>query len=84
MLSLRADGHEVDLATSGGRVRARKVLLATSASPGLVSAVRRRVVPVWDYVLVTEPLSASQLRIDRLGEIARASATSRTAFTTTG
>jgi glycine/D-amino acid oxidase-like deaminating enzyme len=42
-------------------VRARKVLLATSASPGLVSAIRRRVVAVWDYVLVTEPLSESQL-----------------------
>ncbi len=65
VLSLRASGHEVDLVTSGGRVRARKVLLATSASTGLVSAIRRRVVAVWDYVLVTEPLSES--RLDSIG-----------------
>jgi len=42
-------------------VRARKVLVATNAYPGLVAAIRRAVVPVWDYVLVTEPLSAEQL-----------------------
>ena len=29
-------------------------------SRGCVGATRRRVVPVWDYVLVTEPLSAEQ------------------------
>jgi glycine/D-amino acid oxidase-like deaminating enzyme len=36
------------------------VLLATSAYPPLVRAVRRYVVPVYDHVLVTEPLSAAQ------------------------
>jgi glycine/D-amino acid oxidase-like deaminating enzyme len=36
------------------------VLLATSAFPPLVRAVRRYVAPVYDYVLVTEPLSAAQ------------------------
>jgi glycine/D-amino acid oxidase-like deaminating enzyme len=43
-----------------GRVRARRVLLATSAYPPLVRAIRRYVVPVYDYVLVTEPLNAAQ------------------------
>jgi glycine/D-amino acid oxidase-like deaminating enzyme len=47
-----------------GRVRARRVLLATSAYPPLLAAMRRYVVPVYDYVLVTEPLGA------RRGEIA--------------
>ena len=42
------------------RVRARRVMLATSAFPPLVRAIRRYVVPVYDYVLVTEPLSAEQ------------------------
>jgi hypothetical protein len=46
--------------TPHGRVRARRVLLATSAYPPLVRAVRRYVVPVYDHVLVTEPLSAAQ------------------------
>ena len=41
-------------------MRARRALLATSAFPPLVRAIRRYVVPVYDYVLVTEPLSAAQ------------------------
>ncbi|MGZ4758642.1 MAG: NAD(P)/FAD-dependent oxidoreductase [Acidimicrobiales bacterium] len=42
-------------------VRAHRVLLATNAYPGLVPAIRARVVPVWDYVLMTEPLRPDQL-----------------------
>jgi glycine/D-amino acid oxidase-like deaminating enzyme len=49
--------------TPSGRVRARRVLLATNAFPPLLRAMRRHVVPVYDYVLVTEPLGA------RRGEI---------------
>jgi glycine/D-amino acid oxidase-like deaminating enzyme len=49
----------VAVAAAGGRVRARRVLLATSAFPPLLRAIRRYVVPVYDYVLVTEPLSAA-------------------------
>ena len=44
----------------GGAVSSRAVLLATSAFPGLVGAILRRVIPVYDYVLVTEPLSPAQ------------------------
>jgi glycine/D-amino acid oxidase-like deaminating enzyme len=43
-----------------GHVRARRVLLATSAYPPLLRAIRRYVAPVYDYALVTEPLSAEQ------------------------
>lgn len=39
-----------------GRVHARRVLLATSAFPPLLRAIRRYVVPVYDYALMTEPL----------------------------
>jgi glycine/D-amino acid oxidase-like deaminating enzyme len=46
--------------TAAGRVRARRTLLATSAYPPLLRALRHYVVPVYDYVLVTEPLSAEQ------------------------
>ena len=51
-------------AQAGGRpasVRAHRVLLATNAFRGLVPAIRARVVPVWDYVLMTEPLRPDQL-----------------------
>ena len=53
-------GAGVALVTEPGAVRARRALLATSAFPGLLRRTRQRVVPVWDYVLVTEPLSAEQ------------------------
>jgi glycine/D-amino acid oxidase-like deaminating enzyme len=57
---LREAGPALEALTAAGRVRARRVLLATSAYPGLVRAIRRYVVPVYDYVLMTEPLSDAQ------------------------
>jgi glycine/D-amino acid oxidase-like deaminating enzyme len=56
--ALGLDGGTVR--TPNGGVRARRVLLGTSAYPPLVRSLRRYVVPVYDYVLVTEPLSAAQ------------------------
>ena len=55
--------HDIgdDVLTAAGRVRARKVLLATSAYPPLLSAIRRYVVPVYDYALVTEPVDLSEI-----------------------
>jgi glycine/D-amino acid oxidase-like deaminating enzyme len=58
--ALERDGAGVRAETAGGRVLARHALLATAAFPPLVRAIRRYVVPVYDYVLVTEPLSAGQ------------------------
>jgi len=57
---LRREGDGVVLEAEGGRVRARRVLLATNAYRPLVRSIRRYVVPVYDYVLVTEPLSKKQ------------------------
>jgi glycine/D-amino acid oxidase-like deaminating enzyme len=54
--SLAREGAGVVARTAGGSVRARRAVLATSAFPPLVRAIRRYVVPVYDYVLVTEPL----------------------------
>ena len=54
-----ADG--VTVATgAGAEVRARRVLLATSAYPPLLARLKAFVVPVYDYALMTEPLSAAQ------------------------
>ncbi len=58
------DGGRVALICPRGKLRARRALLATGAYPPLERAVRRYVAPVYDYVLVTEPLGA-----DRLGRI---------------
>jgi glycine/D-amino acid oxidase-like deaminating enzyme len=60
VLGIEPDGEGVALETLGGRVRARRAVLATSAFPPLVRSIRRYVVPVYDYVLVTEPLSVEQ------------------------
>lgn len=53
---LTRSGAGVDAVTPGGRVQASRALLATSAYRPLLRSARQRVVPVYDYVLVTEPL----------------------------
>jgi glycine/D-amino acid oxidase-like deaminating enzyme len=58
--ALRRDGAGVRADTARGSVRAARALLATSAFPPLVRAIKRYVVPVYDYVLATEPLSLAQ------------------------
>lgn len=60
VIEFEDSGEGVIVTTPGGRVFARRAILATNAYPSLVPAVRRRVVPVYDYVLMTEPLSESQ------------------------
>ena len=52
---------DLDVLTAAGRVRARKVLLATSAYPPLLRRIRHYVVPVYDYALVTESLDLSDI-----------------------
>jgi len=59
---LEDDGVGVRVLTPGGHVRARRVLLATSAYPPLLRAIRRYVAPVYDYALMTEPLSPERRR----------------------
>jgi glycine/D-amino acid oxidase-like deaminating enzyme len=60
-ISLAKDGPAVLLrCRSGGSVRARRVALATNAFPALLRRLRPFTVPVYDYVLATEPLSPEQ------------------------
>jgi glycine/D-amino acid oxidase-like deaminating enzyme len=54
-------GDRVAVATAQGRVSARRVLLATNAFPSLLKRWRLHTIPVYDYVLMTEPLSTAQL-----------------------
>jgi glycine/D-amino acid oxidase-like deaminating enzyme len=44
-----------------GDIRAKRVALATNAFPSLLGRYRWHTVPVYDYVLMTEPLSTGQL-----------------------
>jgi glycine/D-amino acid oxidase-like deaminating enzyme len=58
---LASDADGVTVKTAEGVLRARKVALGTNAFPSLIRRLRPYIVPVYDYVLVTEPLSAQQL-----------------------
>jgi len=54
---VRRTASGVSVRTDGGLLNARRVLLATSAYPPLLRAIGRYIAPVYDYVLVTEPLA---------------------------
>jgi glycine/D-amino acid oxidase-like deaminating enzyme len=51
----------VSVVTDRGRVTAKQAVLATNVFPSLLKRNRLMTVPVYDYVLMTEPLSAEQL-----------------------
>jgi glycine/D-amino acid oxidase-like deaminating enzyme len=57
---LRSSGDRVAVTTATGIVRARKVVLATNVFPSPLRRARSYVVPVWDHIIATEPLSQSQ------------------------
>lgn len=57
---LERHGAGVRATSAAAAVHANHAVLATSAFPPLVRAIRRYVVPVYDYVLVSEPLTAEQ------------------------
>jgi len=50
----------VILRTARGQVRARRVILGTNAFPPLRTKLQRYVLPVYDYVLMTEPLGSER------------------------
>ncbi|MET9257147.1 FAD-dependent oxidoreductase [Streptomyces sp. NPDC003717] len=60
-VDLVRSGPGMAVRTPYGRVRARHVALGTNIFPNLVKRVRSYTVPVYDYALMTEPLSAAQL-----------------------
>jgi len=57
---LQRTGGRLRVATSGGEVVARQVALGTNAFPSLLRRTRLHTVPVYDHVLMTEPLSGEQ------------------------
>lgn len=62
VLDLTAEPDAVELRVRGGAVvRADRVALATNAFPSLLKRFRFHTVPVYDYVLMTEPLTDAQL-----------------------
>jgi glycine/D-amino acid oxidase-like deaminating enzyme len=68
-MSVERDGVGVMVTTALGSIRAGKVALATNAFKPLLRRLRHYIVPVYDYCMVTEPLTPEQL--DRVGWINR-------------
>ncbi|MEV4174872.1 FAD-dependent oxidoreductase [Nonomuraea sp. NPDC049709] len=59
--SMHDDGTTISLRTPHGAVGARQVALGTGVFPPLLRRLKHFVVPVYDYALMTEPLTEDQL-----------------------
>ncbi|MFE7813530.1 NAD(P)/FAD-dependent oxidoreductase [Streptomyces sp. NPDC057433] len=60
-LTLRSYGAGLAVRTPYGQIRARTAALGTNVFPSLVRRARAYTVPVYDYALMTEPLTDAQL-----------------------
>jgi glycine/D-amino acid oxidase-like deaminating enzyme len=60
VIKLEEEDKSVIAFTLHGQVRANRVALATNAFPPLLKRISFYVVPVYDYALMTEPLTSSQ------------------------
>jgi len=58
---LQEVGKGMRVSTAEGSVTAGRVVLATNAFPSLLMRYRLHTIPVYDYVLMSEPLSPAQL-----------------------
>ena len=60
VIGIDDDGGALVVRTPIGRVRARRVILGTNAFPPIAKKLQRYILPVYDFVLMTEPLIAEQ------------------------
>jgi len=61
VMQLKSASDHLVLHTTNGSVKASRVILATNAFPSLLKRYRLHTIPVYDYVLMSEPLSPQQL-----------------------
>jgi glycine/D-amino acid oxidase-like deaminating enzyme len=57
---LSREGSAIALQTPQARVKATKVILATNAAVPLLNRLKSAFIPIYDYSIVTEPLSEAQ------------------------
>jgi len=61
VIAVESSGAGMRLRAEGGELRARHVVLATSAyTHHLLPRVTRRFIPLYDYIIVSEPLTTQQ------------------------
>ena len=61
LVDIERRGAGLALRTDRGTITCGSAVLGTGAFPSPVRAITRRVVPVYDYVLATEPLDDAQM-----------------------
>lgn len=59
-IGLSDEAHGIVVRTQYGQVKARKVALGINAFPPLLKRLKYYIVPVYDYALITEPLTKAQ------------------------
>ncbi|MDF1595467.1 MAG: FAD-binding oxidoreductase [Acidimicrobiia bacterium] len=59
--AVESDGRDLKVVTPTGTVRCGRVVMATNAYAGPIGRPRRYIIPVYDHVLMTQPLSSEQL-----------------------
>ena len=62
VIDLTKSGNKIVVSTQNGQISADRVVIATNAFNPVLKKIRRYVIPVYDHVLVSEPLSSSQLQ----------------------
>ncbi len=62
VVEIRRRGGKVQLGTPGGTVRADKLVLATNAWSHLIPGLRRKQVPAFTHIVLTEPLGEQHFR----------------------
>jgi glycine/D-amino acid oxidase-like deaminating enzyme len=60
LLGWERSGSTLLLKTPGGAVRADKLVVATNAWSGLLAGFERKVIPLYSYILLTEPLTLEE------------------------
>ena len=63
--SMSRENGGIILKTPAGTVRAKKVVLAANAWSHFIPAIHRKQIPLWTYIVLTEPLKADLL--ERIG-----------------
>lgn len=58
---VKDQGEHLLITTGKGSVRAKKALIGTNAWSSVVKSMRKYIIPVYDHVLVTGPLTAAQM-----------------------
>jgi len=58
--ALREDGDAIVIETPRGRIRAARVAMATNAAPPLLAKLKRAIVPIFDYAIMTRPLTGQE------------------------